>query len=85
MTPTSDATVVITTKVRLGVLRHDKPDGTWGGRGSGGTCDGCERAVTTSEPEIEADFDLGATALHFHVPCFLAWLHASDAERMIAI
>lgn len=85
MTPATEHLDSIATKVRGGTVRRDEPDRTWGGLGNGWTCDGCDRPITTSELEIEADFDLGATTLHFHVPCFLAWDRAAVAERTVTV
>ena len=77
MTPTNVQTTDLATKVRLGTLRRDEPDKCWGGLGNGWTCDGCERTIAGTEFEIEADFDLGATTLHFHIACFLEWHRAT--------
>ena len=84
MALTSDEIVRISNKVRLGLLRRDEPERTWGGLGRGSRCDGCERPIVT-DLEIEADFDLGATTLRFHVACFLAWYRVTDVARVMAV
>ena len=85
MAPTSEQIADMATRIQLGLLRPDEPDECWGGLGNGWTCDGCGRPITSSELEIEADFDEGTTTLHFHVSCFLAWHRATEAARAVAI
>jgi hypothetical protein len=49
---------------------------TWGGPGSGETCDGCGKTVTTAQLVIE-NLDAGGRGVQFHVACFHVW----DVER----
>ena len=58
----------ITDKLWHGTLPADEPEKTWGGRGSGLNCDGCE----PSESELESDMPDGRT-LRFHVACDGLW------------
>jgi hypothetical protein len=61
--------------IRTGALPARLPDRMWGGPGSGSPCPVCGRPVRDDEIglEIELGSDgTGASAQHFHVPCFTA-------------
>jgi hypothetical protein len=61
-----------------GTLPADEPVKTWGGVGSGLTCDGCDVAITPSEPQHEVEMPDGRT-LRFHVACVGLWLVLKQA------
>jgi hypothetical protein len=62
----------ITDKLWRGALPADEPVKTWGGYGTGLTCDGCDAPITSSEPEHEEEMSDGRT-LRFHVACDGLW------------
>ena len=81
MEPSAFELANIATKVQLGKLRHDSPARTWGGMGNGRSCDACDRAIESTDLELEADFDDGRTTLRFHASCFTAWQRAAEQQR----
>jgi hypothetical protein len=54
------------------ILPTDGPVKTWGGYGSGLPRDGCDVAITSTEPEHEVEMADGRT-LRFHVACDGLW------------
>lgn len=63
----------ITAKLRRGYLPAELPNRTREGRwGSGRLCTVCDRPMSETDIEVEADFLDGRT-LCFHRPCFAAW------------
>jgi hypothetical protein len=67
--------------LRTGTLPARRPDGMWGGPGTGRECTICGDPVKPDETEFEAEFidaaENRASLYHLHVHCFAAW----DAER----
>lgn len=61
--------------IQSGVLPRDRPEGVWGGPGSGEDCSVCGRPVKTDELgyEIEIDGSSGPDSLQLHIQCFTAW------------
>ena len=68
----------ITHKLWQGNLPPDDPVKTWGGRGSGLKCDGCDMPILSSESELESDMPDGRT-LRFHVACDGLWRVLKEA------
>jgi hypothetical protein len=62
----------ITDKLWRDALPADEPVKTWGGRGSGLNCDGCDVPILPTESELESDMPDGRT-LRFHVACDGLW------------
>ncbi|MGH2448421.1 MAG: hypothetical protein ACRDFS_07445 [Chloroflexota bacterium] len=58
-------------------LPDRRPEGLWGGPGSGATCAVCGKTVGTGEVELELQFTSdqgpGAGSYHVHARCFAAW------------
>jgi hypothetical protein len=50
-----DVVAVVRQKIAARTLPAEMPDRTWAGRGTGQTCDACDRQITTTEIEHEAD------------------------------
>jgi hypothetical protein len=59
-------------KLWRGILPTDDSVKTWGGYGTGLTCDGCDAPITSSEPEHEEEMSDGRI-LRFHVACDGLW------------
>jgi hypothetical protein len=62
----------ITDKLWRGALPADEPVKTWGGYGTGLTCDGCDEVISATEPEHDMEFADGRT-LRLHVACAGLW------------
>jgi hypothetical protein len=62
----------ITDKLWRGTLSADEPLKLWGGMGSGTACDGCDEAISATDPEHEMQFADGRT-LCLHVACAGLW------------
>ena len=69
----SDVTNVIRDRIAAGVLPPPVNDNgaVLAHRGSGRTCDGCERPVPSSA--VECEIDAGTRTLRFHRACLVAW------------
>ena len=69
----SDVAFVIRDRIAAGALPtpENGKDAVWAGHGSGRACDGCEKAIPSSEAECEAQ--AGGRALRFHRACLIAW------------
>jgi hypothetical protein len=69
--------------MKSGNLPHDRPQGIWGGRGSGEPCAVCDKVVDKEDVELELQFssdgEAGTIHYHVHARCFAAW----ELERRI--
>ena len=76
------ASARIMDKLSQCTLPTDEPVRRWGGFGSGLPCDGCDVAITSTEPEHEVEMADGRT-LRFHVACDGLWraLKGTQPER----
>jgi hypothetical protein len=63
--------------MKTGNLPHHRPEGIWGGLGSGGPCAVCDKAVDKEDVELELQFNsdgkAGTIHYHVHARCFAAW------------
>jgi hypothetical protein len=63
--------------MKAGSLPRQRPQGIWGGPGTGAGCGVCGKPVGRDELEFELQFasdaDRGAASYHVHVRCFAAW------------
>jgi len=70
--------------LKAALIPRDRPEGIWGGNGSGEPCPVCGHSVDAAEMELEVEFTegsaQGAREFHLHLPCFAAW----EIERKIA-
>ena len=66
------ASARIMDKLSQGTLPAADPVNLCGGFGTGLLCDGCDVAITSSEPEHEVEMANGRT-LRFHVACDGLW------------
>ncbi len=70
---------VIRRKLARGTLPRSKPTNVWGGYGSRGNCDGCDRVVANNEVEMEVRVD--ARTFSFHLTCYVVWEAAREEHR----
>ena len=70
----------VAAKVFDGVLPHADPVETWGGKGTGRPCDGCEQRIVATDLQITAHFG-GELVLRFHPVCFVGWFQATEEAR----
>jgi len=70
----------IAAKILDGALPQADPVETWGGRGNGRHCDGCEQRIVATDMQIKAHF-AGDLAYRFHPACFVGWLQAAEELR----
>jgi hypothetical protein len=68
---------VICARLLARTLPPDKPTKTWGGYGSGQSCDACGERIPVGAPEYEVDFAQSVT-LRFHPTCFSLWQKARE-------
>jgi hypothetical protein len=62
-------------RISQGKLPRAKAARTWGGLGSGLSCDLCDTAILATQPEFEVQTDLAAPAetVRFHRRCHTIW------------
>ena len=72
-------------RIREGVLPAREPAESWGGRGSGGMCDLCDKTIEEHQFEYEVETSLrGAVrTFRFHVACESAWSGACRLELLL--
>ena len=68
----ADVAEAVRHKIAAGILPTEIPSTVWAGRGTGLTCDACDRQITSAEMEYEADLRNGRT-LRFHQRCLTVW------------
>jgi hypothetical protein len=78
-----DAAYLIRAKVAIGQLPRRAATRVWVGLGSGSSCDGCDQAITATDPEHRVDA-IGLGTLRFHSRCMRLWEEASAMPRDIA-
>ena len=63
--------------MKTGNLPDHRPEGLWGGLGSGAPCAVCGEVVDKEDVELELQFTsdgvAAATHYHVHAKCFAAW------------
>jgi hypothetical protein len=69
-------------KARDAIRRHlmpcRRPDHTWGGPGSGGTCNICKKVLSAEDMALDLEFaseqtEPGPVTYQVHARCFAAW------------